>query len=118
MSCSRALVCIAVFFGLDLACRAVAAQLATTPPAAFAQAAPADPSPGHSSLVAIQGPGNLPWVFVHDPASGRLLAYEATSTGLALRGARELTYDLKLVELPADLATKRLTVKQIHDLVK
>ena len=70
--------------------------------AAFGQAA-ALPT-GSVAIATVQDTSNSPWCFVYDVSSQRLVAYKAGNQGLELKGARQITWDLKIEELSAKLA--------------
>ena len=69
------------------------------PRAALGQAA-ATPD-GAAILATVQGSGNEPYFVIYDVASKRAGAY-AIRNGIELRGVRELTYDLELIDLATE----------------
>lgn len=73
---------------------------------------------GSYAIATIQGSGNEGWCWVFDCTSKRLCSYVTKNQGIELKGARELTYDLKIRELPAAAANTRLTVAKVKELVE
>ena len=113
----RFLTLLACLLTFDIALRVIDRVLPTfLGPRADAQAAA---SPVEKvALATIQGPANQPWVYLYDVDSQRLAAYQTGNGCIELRGVRQVTYDLKLVELLGNLCSSHPTVKQVKDIVE
>jgi len=85
-------------------------------PAAFGQAVGG--GEGEAILATVQGQGGEPFVFLYDVPTKHLAAYSIKSSGIDLRGVRDVKCDLQIQELLAPLTTQRLTVKDVCAQVK
>jgi hypothetical protein len=83
--------------------------------AAVAQAQTAIPASDEPVLAATRGTAREPWLARYDPASRRLSLERYAARGLERRGAREVTWDLRLEELNPRLAADgRLSEGQLR----
>ncbi|HVR74980.1 MAG TPA: hypothetical protein VMT52_11635 [Planctomycetota bacterium] len=73
---------------------------------------------GSFAIATVQGSGSEGWCWIFDYESKRLCSYVTKNQGIELKGARELTYDLKIRELPPAAANTRLTVLKVKELVE
>lgn len=72
-------------------------------PAAYGQATGMPAS--QVAIATVQGTAQDPWCYVYDVAGQRLAVYRCGNQGLEFKGLRQITWDLKLEELNARLAT-------------
>ena len=110
------LVSLLILLTVDITFRVFNIAKGSTPREARAQAA-ATPT-GEVAIATVQGPGSQAWVYVYDVESHRLAAYETGNQCIELKGVREITWDLKLHELPPQLCGKRLSVKEVRELTE
>ncbi len=56
-----------------------------------------------------------PWIFVYDVVNQRLACYKNSNQGIEFKGLRQLTWDLRLEELPPAWASKgKITVSEVR----
>ena len=68
---------------------------------------------GQVAIAAVQGSANEPWVYVYDVATQHLAVYTTKNQGIELKGSRQISWDLKVPDLPAALANRRASVTEI-----
>ena len=105
-----------LLLSVDVAFRVLDFAKEFRPGEARAQAA-ATPT-GEVAIATVQGPGSQAWVFLYDVLSQRLAAYEAGNQCIELKGVRQVTWDLKLHELPSSLCGKKISVKDMKELTE
>lgn len=105
-----------VIVGLSVCCTLLAVNLyvllQSPDRAAFGQGA-AVPT-GTVAMAAVQNSSQDANVYIYDVASQRLALYAARNRGIELKGLRQITWDLQLVELPGTLVNRPLPVSAIR----